>query len=192
MRKKYLFCTRLRIYLTELPVMILFALACYYNKKSEEVFKLYPLIIFLGIAMIFIFVYFFRAISLSFEEVRYHGLYSSRDHASIIKDNELIITMAKKKRLRVDLFGNDGRAPELDYIKNDENYKPIDIYMFRGKAIGGKRQVASILKYYGVSESDIPNVFIEPAYSGNYEYVTLKSEIGEDKTVIRLKFKETV
>ncbi len=192
MRKKYLFCTRIRVYLTEIPIIILFAITLHYNQYSDELTKLYPLLIFLGLSMLFIFVYFFRAISISFEEIRYHGLYSSRDHAEINEGKELILTSYGKRRIRVELFGNDGKPPELSWIKDDENYVPVDIYLFRGKAIGGKKTLKSLLKYFGVDESDIDTVFKAEKFSGEYEYVSLKSEIQEEKTVIRLKMKETV
>ena len=192
MKKKYLFCTRLRVYLIELPVIVLFAITLHYNKYSEELAKFYPLLIFLAAAMIFIFVYFFRAISISFEEIRYHGLYSSRDHAEINEGKELILTLQEKRRIRIELFGNDGKPPELSWVKDDQSYTPVDIYLFRGKAIGGKRSIKSLLRYFGVSESDVESVLSEKNFSGDYAYVSLKSEKLEEKTVIRLKMKQTV
>jgi len=192
MKKIYLFCTRIRMYLTEIPIMILFMIALRYNQESKEVMKLYPLLIFLAASMIFIVVYFFIAISISFEEIRYHGLYSSRDHAEINEGKELIITLYEKRRIRLELFGNDGKPPELSWVKDDENYTPIDIFLFRGKAIGGKRKIKSLLKYFGVDDTAIEAVFNKENFSGEYEYVSLMSECSEDKTVIRLKMKETV
>ena len=192
MKKIYLFCTRIRMYLTEIPIMILFMIALRYNQESKEVMKLYPLLIFLAAAMIFIVVYFFRAISISFEEIRYHGLYSSRDHAEINEGKELIITLYEKRRIRLELFGNDGKPPELSWVKDDENYTPIDIFLFRGKAIGGKRKIKSLLKYFGVEDTAIESIFNKENFSREYEYVSLMSESFEDKTVIRLKMKETV
>ena len=191
MKKKFLFCTRMRVYLTELPLILLFTITLHYNKYSEEVMKLYPLLVFVGAAMLFILVYFFRAISISFEEIRYHGLYSSRDHAEINEGKEIIITSYGKRRIRVELFGNDGRPPELSWI-SEENYTPVDIYLFRGKAIGGKRTVKSLLKYFGVDDGDIDSVLANENFSGDYEFVSLKSEKKEDKTEIRLRMKATV
>ena len=192
MRKKHLFCTRMRVYLTELPLIILFAITLYYNQYSDELTKFYPLLIFLALSMIFILIYFFRTISISFQEIRYHGLYSSRDHAQIDEGKELIFTLYPKRKMRVELFGNDGRPPELSWIKDDQNYVPVDIFLFRGKAIGGKRKLKSLLKYFGVYESDIDQIFYEDKFSADYEYVSLNSEINEDKTVVRLKMKQTV
>ena len=182
----------MRVYLIEIPIIILFAIAFYYNQYSEELTKLYPLLIFLGAAFLFILVYFFRAISLSFEEVRYHGFYSSRDHAEINEGKELIFTLEKGRRLRIELFGNDGKAPELDWINADGNYKPLDIFLFRGKAIAGKRRLISILKYFGVDETDAVSLFEKESFKGDYEFVSLSSELKEEKTVIKLKMKETV
>jgi hypothetical protein len=182
----------MRFYLTELPIVILFAIAYHYNGYSTNPTKLYPLLIFLGLAMIFILVYFFRAISVSFEEVRYHGIFSSKDHSDITEGKELILTLYRKRRMRVELYGNDGVSPDFDWIKNGENYEPIDIYLFRGKAIGGKRKLSSLLRYFGVDEVGIVSVLEENKFSGEYEYVSLVSAKKEDETEVRLKFKETV
>ena len=192
MKKKFLFCTKMRVYLIEIPLLILFFITLHYNKYSEEVMKLYPLLIFLGLAMIFILIYFFRAISISFEEIKYHGLYSSRDRADINEGKELIITVCEKRKLKVELFGNDGKPPELAWIKTDEDYVPVDIFLFRGKAVGGKGTLKSILKYFGVSDSDMDLIISEDSFFGDYEYVSLVSEIKEEKRVVRIKMKETV
>lgn len=192
MKKKYLFCTRMRVYLTEIPIIILFSIACYYNQYSEELTKLYPLLIFLGAAFLFILVYFFRVISLSFEEVKYHGFYSSKDHADINEGKELIFTLEKGRKLRIELFGNDGKAPELDWINSDGDYKPLDIFLFRGKALCGKKRFISILKYFGVDEEDAIALFEKESFSGEYEYVSLTSNVSKEKTVVKLKMKETV
>ncbi|MBO5879859.1 MAG: hypothetical protein J6Q68_04845 [Clostridia bacterium] len=192
MKKTYLFCTRIKLYLIEIPLIILLVLTCSYNSNAQHVFKLYPLIVFLSLGIIFILVYFFRVISLSFEEVRYHGLFSSRDHAPINKDKEVILTLRGKRRLTVELFGNDGKAPELDWIKDNENYKITDIYLFRGKAIAGKQKVKRILSYYGVDDEGRRAAIENDEFSADYEFVSLKSKKAEGVTEIRIKMKETV
>ncbi len=182
----------MRVYLTEIPIIVLFIITCFYNQYSEELTKLYPLLIFLCAAFVFILVYFFRVISLSFEEVRYHGFYSSRDHADINEGKELIFTLEKRRKLRIELFGNDGKAPELDWINSDGDYKPLDIVLFRGKAICGKKRFLSILKYFGVEEEDALSIFEKESFLGEYEFVSLSSEKTEEKTIVKLKMKETV
>lgn len=182
----------MRVYLIEIPFIILFIIALRNNKYSEEAMKLYPLLIFLGIAMLYILIYFFRAISISFARIQYHGLYSSRDSAEINEGKELILTLCEHHKIRVELFGNDGKPPELSWVKAGEDYTPVDIFLFRGKAVGGKRTLKSILKYFGVDESDMDLVLSENRFQGEYEYVSLVSEINEEKRVVRLKMKETV
>ena len=192
MKKKYLSSTRLIVYLTELPLIILFVITLRYNKYSEQLTKFYPLMIFIGALMIFILIYFFRAISISFSEIRYHGFFSSRDHAEINEGKDIIITMLPKRVIKVALFGNDNRTPELSWIQEDENYKPMDIFLFRGTAYGTKKKVISVLKYFGVSESDIPLVFETESFSAEYEFVSLNSKMSDEKTEIKLKMKQTV
>ena len=191
MKKKYLFCTNPLMYLTEVPPIVLFIIALRYNKYSESLAGFYPLMIFLGLVTVFIFIYLFRMISLSFEEIRYHGRFSSRDRAEINEGKELIITLLPKRRFKIELFGNDGTLPEYSWI-NQETGKPIDIFLFRGKAIGAKRKVISILRYFGVDEDGAELVFENEEYSADYELVSLNSKIEEEKTTVRLKIKQTV
>ena len=177
------------MYLTELPIIVLFLVALRYNKYSEEVGKFYPLMIFLGLAACFIFIYLFRVISISLEEIRYHGLFSSRDRADINEGKELIITRLPNRRIKIDLFGNDGTLPEYSWIKDG---KPIDIFLFRGKSLGTKRTVISLLTFFGVDGDDAIESLEKDSFSGDYELSSLESKKEEDKTVFRLKIKETV
>ena len=191
MKKKYLFCTSPLMYLSELPVIILFIIVLRYNRYSELLTKFYPLLIFLVLTMVFIFIYLFRVISISYEEIRYHGLFSSRDRADINEGKELIITVLPKRRLRINLFGNDGTLPEYSWI-NAENGKPLDIFLFRGKALGTKRKVLSLLRFFGVDEEDASQALLNDSFQGDYELVSLESKREEEKTTIRLRIKETV
>lgn len=189
MKKKYLFCTKAWFYLCELPLALLLAIALYYNPSIDTNFKLVPLIVVLIFTMIFFFVYFFRLIVISYEEVRSRGPFSSRDSAVINKDKTLILTMLPHANLKVELYGNDGLPPMIEGLKDEPS---IDIYLFRGRAIGGKRRVSSLLRYFGVSESDIPSVLSQDSFSGEYEFISLTAEKREDIRELRLTFKETV
>ena len=191
MKFKLLFCSKIWVYLTEIPVIILFLITRSYNDSSTSWLKLYPLLIFLALVMLFIVIYFFRVITVSFDEIRYHGLFSSRDSAIINKGKTLIITMKSAKRLTVELFGNDGQPPMLDWLKG-EDYVPVDIYLFRGKAIGGRKTVSSVLKFFSVTEEDLALAFSEDSFSGDYEYVTLQVNKKEDVREFRITMKETL
>ena len=191
MKFKLLFCSKIWVYLTEVPVIILLLITRSFNDSSENLLKLYPLQIFLLLVMLFIFVYFFRIITVSYDEIRYHGLFSSRDSAAINKDKTLILTLKKGGRLTVELFGNDGEPPALDWLK-DADYTPVDIYLFRGKAIGGKGRVRSLLKFYGVDTDGIENSLALDSFDGDYELVALHAEKREDVREFRITMKETV
>ena len=59
------FSSRLWVYLTELPVILLLVVAVRNNDAADNVGKLYPLIILLGAVIVFIAIYFFRGVIIS-------------------------------------------------------------------------------------------------------------------------------
>ena len=189
MKKKYLFCTKLWFYLTEIPLALLLAAAIYYGPMTEGVFKLVPLMVTIISAMLFILVYFFRIVVISYEEVRYRGLFSSRDRAFINKDKTLIITMYPHGNLDIDLFGNDGQPPMFAGLKDEP---PIDIYLFRGRTIGSRRTVRSILGYFDIPDDDAMAALCDDSFAREYELVSFSSEKKEDIRELRIKFKETI
>ena len=98
MKNTFLFCSRLRVYWCEIPIVGILLLCIKYNDYSEGLYKLYLLMAFSALASIFILIYFFRAIKLSFEEIRYIGLFSSRDSAIITEGKTIILTPRGKKK----------------------------------------------------------------------------------------------
>ena len=147
------------------------------------------MIIILSGIIVFIGIYFFRVITVSYEEVRYRGLFSSKDSAIINKDKTLIITMYKHSRLGVCLYGNDGKPPMFEGLRDEGS---IDIFLFRGRAVGGKRTVKSLLRYFGISEEDIALSFDRNEHTSEAENVTLDVRLCEDIKEFRIKFKETL
>ena len=91
--------------------------------------------------------------------------------------------------LDVDLYGNDGQPPMFAGLKDEP---PIDIYLFRGRTIGSRRTVISILEYFDVPTDDARSALSKERYSKEYELVSLNVEKREDIREIRIKFKETV
>ena len=189
MKKKYLFCTKLWFYLTEIPLALLLAVTIYYGPMTEGVFKLVPLMVALIFTMLFILVFFFRIIVISYEEVRYRGPFSSRDRAFINKDKTLIITMYPHGNLDVDLFGNDGQPPMFAGLKDEP---PIDIYLFRGRTIGYRGTVKSILRYFDIPLDDANQALRNDTFFGEYEQISFSAEKKEDIRELRIKFKETI
>ena len=189
MKKKYLFCTKIWFYLSEIPLIFLLYVACYYNFTSDKPWQFIPLILILSAVIVFIGIYFFQIISVSNEMIRYHGLFSSRDSAIINKDKTLIITLKRRSYLGISLYGNDGKPPMFEGLRDEGS---IDIYLFRGRAVGGKGTAKSILRYFGISDVDIDATFANEKYSAETEDILLTAEHVEDIRQFRLKFKRTV
>lgn len=189
MKKKYLLATNPLMYLTELPPIALLIICIIFNNRATGDRKLYPLIIALSIAIVFILVYLFRYIRISTEELRCIGPFSSHDTAIINKDKTLIVTMLGRGRIRIALFGNDGQPPMFDGLRDEPS---IDIYLFRARAFGSRRSVISILTYFGISKEDAERAVAEEKYSEEYKDFSLSAERIEDIREIRIKFKTTI
>ena len=196
MKKIWLFCTEWWLYLIEIPLIALLVVSCIFTGKTNVMLSLIffeinigliPLILILSAAIVFVFLFFFRFISLSFGFVKSWGVFSSRDSAVINEGKKLILTLKRFGRIKVELFGNDGIPPMYDGA--DE---PIDIYLFRGRAIGGKRAVARVLGFYGVSNEDIQLILKDDSFSSKYECVQLESCLKEDIREVTLTFTKTV
>ena len=179
------------MFLTELPLIALLAAAIYYNNLAEGFIKFYPLIAVLILGMIFIVVYLFRYVSISVEEVRSGGLFSSRDRATINAGKTLILTRMPRKRMRVELFGNDGVAPMLDWAQGD-GHEIMDIFLYREKAIGGVKTAARVLEFFEIPDEDIDEAVFTDGFSKEYEAVSVSTAVCEGKTEIRIKFTKTI
>lgn len=187
MKSVFLFCTKWYVFLTELPLVYLFVLTVDLHEKSDALLGFYPLEIVLVFFIFFILVYFFRVIGLSHDEVRMHGLFSSREKAMIREGDTLVLTILPRHRLRVELFGSDGGVPMLEWLR-EEGRAPEEVNLFRGKANGGRRSAARILRFYGVPSEDIPALLDAERETRDYETVALVVEKKEESFEIRLKF----
>lgn len=191
MKKIFLFCTKLRVYWVELPLIALLSVCIHYNQFSDGLMKLYPLIITLILGMVFILLYFFRVIKISFDEIRYIGLFTSRDSSVITEGKTLIIKELRRGRLEITLFGNDGVLPELDWLKSTGE-APRDISLFRGVTIGGKRTVRRILTFFGVPKEDTDKLLLSESFSGKYPIADITSESADGKKTVKLTVTKTV
>jgi len=191
MKSVFLFCTKLRVYWCELPLFLLLALCIIYNEHSTGLYGLYLLGILCVAAIIFVFIYFFRAIAISFDEIRYIGLFSSRDRAVITEGKTVIIRVLGKRKLRITLFGNDGVNPGFDWMKATQN-APRDICLFRGKTIGGQGAIKRVLKFFGADACDFESILTEKSFSKSYENVTVTASIVDDAREIKIRMDKTV
>ncbi len=190
MKSIYLFCTKIWFYLTEIPVLILLWVAIAHNGSSSDLFGFYPLIIFLILTAIFLAVYFFRMISISTDEIRYHGLFSSRDRDFIKENRTLVIAVMPAKNLRVELWGDAGREPAFDWMKpEDVEYR--DICLFRGRALGGGRTVKKIAKYFTVPEDKLESL-LSDGYEFENNAVRVTTEQEDNLTYVKIHFNITI
>ena len=191
MKKIILNCTRLWLFLTEIPPAILLTVAIIYNKNSDSLLKLYPLIFVMTGVMIFIGMYFFRLIVIKSDEVVQIGRFSSRDKAILNKDKTLILTILPKKRIKIEVYGSDGQAPAFDWLAGSDG-RGIEFYLFRGKANGTKKSVGKILEFFGADENDFEEIFNSDSFNKDYDFITVTTNIVNENKEIRIKFNETI
>ena len=191
MKKLFLLSTRPWIYLSTLPFIALLIPTLIYNGESEGVWKLYPLIITLIFAICFILVYFFGAVFISTDEVEKFAVFGDRDSAILDKGKTLIIGRISKTRIKVCVFGNDG-IPDIDYVKNDSTYEPIDIFLLRAKAVGTRATLVRIMEYFDIPKGDA-EALTEDADSYEDEFLSVKALSDEfGRREIRITFKKTL
>jgi hypothetical protein len=171
----------------------LLAIAIIYNNKSDGLLKFYPLIVFLSGCIAFSVVYFFRMVAVGFEEVRTVGLFSSRERVVVNEGKELVITKLPAGKLDVELFGNDGVRAQLDWLVTADDGTIPDINLFRARAIGGKRALRAILKFYGVPSKELRDGIIRGEKSYEDELVRIFASQNEiEQREIHIYFKKTV
>lgn len=191
MKKIHFTATPYLMYLTEIPVILLLIMASAFNSSSEGVLKLYPLITVSAAAIVFIFIYLLRFVTLSNDEIKITGLFSSRDKAIINRGKTLILTVTKKGRLFITLFGNDGERPMLDWAQGDD-YTPIDINLFKERIYGGAGSIRKTLSFFGVSSEQIDTILSADSFFCEYEGFSVTKVTEETKTDIKIFFTETL
>ena len=190
MKSIYILSTKLWVYLTEIPVLILLWVSISTNHLAEGTLKYYPLIIFLSLAVVFIMVYFFSVISISCEEIRYHGLFSSRDSAFITENKTLVIRIKPRRNLDIELYGDAGVEPAFDWMKADDVIHR-DICLFRGRANGSVGTAKRILKFFNVPEEERISA-MNDGFSYEDDAIRVNSCQKNEVFEISLSFKITI
>ena len=190
MKNIYLFCTKLWVYSIELPVILIFWLAVSLNDQSDLPVKFYPLIITSALLIIFIMVYFFRFISINNDEIRSHGLFSSKDSALITENKTLVVSLHPKHDIKLALYTDPEEEPEFNWMKS-ENIAHREICVFRGRAVGGKRSAKRILEYFTFPEDEISKVFTE-GYVYENDAIKVTSSASNEIFNVSIKFKITI
>lgn len=191
MKKLLIFSTHPLMFLTSIPLFVLLILSIIFNGYSDSLLKLYPLITVSALAIIFIFLYLIRVIVITTDEIKIVGLFSSKDRAIINKDKTLIISQRKGKRLKVILFGNDGRRPSLDWANKDD-FTPVDINLFKEIGYGGDRTIKRILKYFEIDYAVANALISKKEYSVDLPLYRVSKTTSDKKFEYRIKFLETI
>jgi hypothetical protein len=140
--------------------------------------------------IVFIPIYFFSGIIISNEEVKCIGAFSSKDNATVKKERTLVITVLKKRRLLVELYGkNDDGENAYPWLRNE---KSTEINLFRAKANGTSRTLCKILKYFGADVADIERLLTSDSFKADYNKITVISEISSGAKKVKIFFKETI
>jgi len=190
MKSTFLLSTRFRFFLLEIPPILLLIPTIIYNNIVKSVMHLYPLMVMLCILIIFIPVYFFRGIIINNDEIRCIGPFSSKDKATIKKERTLVITVLKRGRLLIELFGkNDDGESTYSWLKSE---KPVEINLFRAKSNGRARTIRKILRYFETDENDIHKLLTSDGFKTEYDKISFGSEISEKTKTIKIYFKETI
>ncbi len=190
MKSVFLFSTRLRVFLIELPPILLLIPSIFFNRHVDTLMKLYPLIISMSLLIIFIAIYFFRGMIINNEEVRCIGLFSSKEQAAIKKGRHLLITIIKKGRLRIELYGeNTDGDSNYAWLKNE---KPSEINLFRCKVNGRLGTVHRILRYFEAESDTADSLLNKDSYTEELENVIVSSYIREEGKTFKIFFKETI
>ena len=190
--KKSLYFTRtvLRPILVSIPPAIVLASAIILNDSVKASGKLFPLMIFAGLAIAFSFVFFFRVVKLTKEEIKMIGPFSSKDNSVINEGKTLIITRRSVGRISIDLFGNNGVNADLDWLKNVQTVR--DIYLFKSNVVGGANAIKRILLFFGISAEDAEAFLSSKEAYKEYPDYTVSVSCPEDEGEIRIKFTNTI
>lgn len=191
MNSVFLLKMRPWIYIIELPLMLLLVICWNMNSEVDGLLKLYPLIIALMALIIFLAVYLFRLVELSWEEIRDIGLFSRRDNAIVNKGKVLNLKLLSRGRIKITLIGNDGEYAGFDWLKPEEG-EPSNIALYRGNAYGGKAAAKRILKYFGVAEDEMALVLGDEDFSAEYQYTSVSTSHPEDGLEINISINETL
>ena len=189
MKSVFLFSTKMRFFISEIPLIALYVLAVIYNGHATNAMKLYPLQIGMLLLIAFIAVYFFRGIKISYAEIAHVGRFSERYKAIINKDKTLILTLKRAGKMKVVLYGNNGMPP---LYSNEEESEPVDIELFTGYTLGKRGTLKRVLKFFGLSEEDAESL-LDGGGAKATELAEFSAKTLEDgHTEVRILFTKTV
>ncbi len=188
MKKLFLFSTKLHYFWTIIPAVFLLIVAIIYNDDVDSVFKLYPLIVVLSGVIVFMLLYFYRAVIISHDDLRCVGRFSSREYSTIKPRNSLVITVMKRKRASIELYGiNDTK--DFDWSSEDD---AVEINLFRARTNASPKTIEKIITYFGFTGEEAHLALSEEGYAAESDEATLRTDVSviEEYKQIILTFKD--
>ena len=185
----FLFCTKPWLYLSEIPPIILLILAISHNDASDAVGGLIPLILLMIFFIGFFFVFLFRAVIIRTDEIRKIGVFTDRDKVTVKKDMTLVLTLLRRGRIRIELFGTNDSTPVYPWLANSPTH---ELCMFRAKVNGKKRTAKKILLYYSVDSDYLDKIFSENDFECELPDVKINASNSEDGRKIEIRFLKTI
>ncbi len=189
MKTLFLLATRFRAFLIEIPPIILLILTLRFHNEATGLLGFYPLEIFLVLLMAFILVYFFRAITVSYDEIRIHGFFSSKDRVYFKKGQTLVLTLMPRDRVRFEVLGALGDEMVYSWLKKEETQNH-DISHFRESAYGGRKTVIKVLKFFGVDAACANNFDNQDGALFENDFICVTTETRNEVLLTKIKFKE--
>jgi hypothetical protein len=186
MKNIFLFSTRFRVFLTEVPLIFLLIVSIIHNERVDVLTKLYPLIIATALLIIFIPIFFIRGVKISFDEVRDVGFFSEKNHCLINDDNTLVFTVLPKNRIKIELFGCSDDTVTYNWLKDEE---PRDINLYRARANGTENTLIRIFRYFDITDGDIEAALDKKEFESDYQLIEFYAKTENEIKEYRIKFK---
>lgn len=193
MKRTYLLSIRLWVLWIELPVILLLLYAWNMNAEVDGFIKLYPLIIALMALIVFIPIYFFRLVEISYEEIRSVGWFSNRDSALVNEGKTLKMKLLRGGKVKLSLVGHDGEYAGFDWLKpDDDDDGPRDITLYRGVSFGGAGDIKRVLSYFGASKDDFDAILGDGKVAFEYENVSVTAESDDEGREVSIRVNVTL
>lgn len=190
MKKVFLYSWKVGFFIIEFFLISFLSLIIFVDSTAKERL-LIPLSCLVSLLVIFVAVYFFKGISISYSKVNCVGIFSTR-YSAILKDERtLTFTLLGFKIMRVEVFGynTDGDA-SYPWLKEDA---PTVINLFRADTTGNKKTVKKLLTYFEADESAIDAILANDECTVECEKITVSSSKNAlDQNVYSIYFKETL
>ena len=167
-------CTRLRYFLTEIPLILLLCVTIQNHSSSTELLQFYPLEIVTVCAIIATFLYFFRTATLTPLTVRKFGAFSERETHDLSVGETIVLLLDERGYLHITVEGEDD-APGLSWCKSDRRHRVL----FRTRVILARQSAHAVLSLYGLSASDASAALGTQDYTTSNESIHLSAQTIE-------------